>query len=106
MEAAISRASSNGCSTSPVDIHFWIYADVTNNGGWASKEKSPFSSLLRPFYFGPLYLSHETKRDCKGTSEEHMKQNKTWLPASYGEKNMPKVKSTVASCMPSEWRRL
>ena len=32
------------------------------------KKKSAFSSLLRPYYFGPLFLSHQTKRDGKGTS--------------------------------------
>ena len=43
---------------------------------WLNKQESIFTPSLRPWRLSPLNLSHETKRDGKVTTEEHVERNK------------------------------
>ena len=93
--------------TSPGDIHFWIYDDVTNNGVLGLQTKISIQyGFCAPIILVPFIYPMRPSAILKGTSEEHKKQKKHGGRHSNAEKNLPKVKSTVSFWMHSEWSGL
>ena len=54
----------------------------------------------------PLNLSHETKRDGKVTTEEHVERNKDGFFRFRAAKSSLKVQSTVVFGIPLKWNGL
>ena len=70
------------------------------------KEESIFTSSLQPCRFSPLYLSHESKRDGKVSTEERMVRNNDGVVRFRAAKYSLKVLSTVVLEIPLKWNCL
>ena len=92
-----------GC---PVDFHFWISDDVTEMASGFHKEESIFTSSLWPWRFSLLYLSHESKRDGKASTEERVVRNNNGVVRFRAAKYSLKVLSTVVLERPLKWNCL
>ena len=70
------------------------------------REESIFNSCLRPSRFSPLYLSHESKRDGKVSTEERIVVNNNGVVRFRAAKYSQKVLSTVVLEIPLKWNCL
>ena len=70
------------------------------------KEESIFKSSLRPSRFSPLYLSHESKRDGKVSTEGRVVRNNNAVVRFRAAKYSQKVLSTVVLEIPLKWNCL
>ena len=70
------------------------------------KEESIFKSSLRPSRFSPLYLSHESKRDGKVSTEGGVVGNNNGFVSFRAAKYSQKVLSTVVLEIPLKWNCL
>ena len=70
------------------------------------KEESIFKSSLRPSRFSPLYLSHESMRDGKVSTEGRVVGNNNGVVRFRAAKYSQKVLSTVVLEIPLKWNCL
>ena len=87
----LSLADHARIASSPRDIHFWIYDDVTDNCILDLQEKIEFATLCAAIILVSFIYRMRPRVICKRTSEEHVKQKKDGVRLCNAEKDLLKV---------------